>query len=218
MSNDTLIIRKEIENLKAKEFCKEFEKGNRPRFIFGRNEFAESIIKEIKIEGVIDDFTQEKEYLGVPIIPINQVPDNALVVVVVVIGKPLVAEKRVSQFQFEHLDYYSFYKYSNLSLQNIVFWDGMIEDIETNFDKYQNIYHLLKDDISKNQFYNIINFRMSYDINFMRGFSAIEHLQYFEDFLNLGDDEVFIDIGGYDGFTSEEFIKRCPDYKSVHIF
>ena len=45
MSNDTLIIRKEIENLKAKEFCKEFEKGNRPRFIFGRNEFAESLIK-----------------------------------------------------------------------------------------------------------------------------------------------------------------------------
>ena len=217
MSNNILIIRKEIQNLKAKEFCKEFEKGNRPRFIFGRNEFAESLIKEIKIEGVIDDFTQEKEYLGVPIIPINQVPDNALVVVVV-IGKPLIAEKRVSQFQFEHLDYYSFYKYSNLLLQNIVFWDGMIEDIKTNFDKYQNIYSLLKENISKNQFYNIINFRMSYDINFMRGFSPIEHLQYFEDFLNLKNDEVFIDVGGYDGFTSEEFINRCPNYKSVHIF
>lgn len=217
MTNDTLTIRKQIQNLKAMEFCKEFAKGERPRFIFGRNELTESIIKEVNIDGVIDDFAQEKDYLGLPIVPINEVPNNALVVVVVV-GKPLVAEKRVSQFQFEHIDYYSFYKYSNLSINNIMFWNGMIEDIEINFDKYQNIYTLLNDDISKNQFYNIINFRMSHDINFMRGFSPIEHLQYFEDFLDLKDNEVFIDIGGYDGFTSEEFIKRCPAYKSVYIF
>ena len=218
MSNDTLIIRKEIENLKAKEFCKEFEKGNRPRFIFGRNEFAESVINEIKIDGIIDDFTEDKEYFEIPIISINKVPNNALVLNVVILGKPILAEKRVSQFQFQYLDYYSFYKYSSLNIKNVKYWDGMIDDIKTNFDKYQNIYTLLKDDISKNQFYNIIKFRMSYDINFMRGFSAIEHLQYFEDFLNLGDNEVFIDIGGYDGFTSEEFINRCPNYKSVHIF
>lgn len=215
--NKLLILREITENKKAIYFCKEFDKGDRPRFIFGRNEFAKSIIENIAINGVIDDFTQEKEYCGVPIVSIDKVPNNALVVVVVV-GKPLLAEKRVSAFQFEHIDYYSFYKYSNLNLINITFWDGMIEDIKVNFDKYEYIYSLLKDDISKNQFYNIINFRNSYDLDYMRGFSPIEHLQYFEDFLNLQNDEVFVDIGGYDGFTSEEFIKRCPTYSSVHIF
>ena len=87
-----------------------------------------------------------------------------------------------------------------------------------NYDKYNYIYHILEDSTSKNQFYNIVNFRVSYDLNFMRGFSNIEYLQYFEDFLNLGDDEVFIDIGGYDGFTSEEFAKKYPGYRSIHVF
>lgn len=218
MTNE-LIIREELENQKALKFCAEFLAGKKQRYIFGRNELARSIMDSIQIDGIIDDFTVEQEFFGVPIVPIEQVPNSALVVVVVVVvGKPFVAEKRVSQFQFESLDYFSFYKYSKMPIKNIMFWDGMIEDIKTNFKKYEVIYKLLKDDISKNQFYNIINFRMSYDISFMRGFSPIEHLQYFEDFLNLQDNEVFIDVGGYDGFTSEEFIKRCTNYKSVHIF
>lgn len=214
---DGLIIRDTAENLKTLNFCQKFIEKETKRYIFGRNERAENIINQIKIDGIIDDFTSENQFCGIPIIKLENVPNNSLVISTS-IGKPLTVEKRISQFQFEQLDYYSFYKYSNLKLEQVTYWDGMIEDIKTNFNKYQNIYSLLNDDISKNQFYNIINFRISYDINFMRGFSTIEHLQYFEDFLNLGDNEVFIDIGGYDGFTSEEFIKRYPKYKSIHIF
>jgi FkbM family methyltransferase len=27
-----------------------------------------------------------------------------------------------------------------------------------------------------------------------------------------------LDVGGYDGYTSEEFIKKCPNYKKIYIF
>ncbi|MBL4636969.1 MAG: FkbM family methyltransferase, partial [Kofleriaceae bacterium] len=30
--------------------------------------------------------------------------------------------------------------------------------------------------------------------------------------------EVFVDIGGFDGSTSIEFIRRCPDYAGVYLF
>ena len=31
-------------------------------------------------------------------------------------------------------------------------------------------------------------------------------------------DEIFVDVGCFDGFTTIEFIKRCPDYKAIHVF
>jgi len=206
------------ENEQAKIFCHEFQNSNKPKYIFGRNEWAESIATFINIDGFIDDFTNEKKYLGKPIIPINEIPQDALVVVIV-IGKPLIAEKRVKQFQFNSIDYYSFYKYSRLPIRKVMFWDGMITDITDNFLKYQWIYNLLHDDISKNQFYNIINFRLSYNLDYMRGFNDMEDKQYFEDFLNLAiKGESFVDVGAYDGYTTEEFIKISPKFKKVFLF
>ncbi len=158
-------------------------------------------------------------YFNKPIVDISDIPDEALVVMVVPIGRPLIAEKKVKQHQFKSLDYYSFYKYSELDIKHLPFWDGFNEDFKIHYDKYNKIYNLLSDKISKNQFYNIINFRLSYDINYMRGFSYIADKQYFEDFLMLKKNgETFVDIGAYDGYTSEEFIRHCPDYKSVYLF
>ena len=204
-------------NEKAQIFCQEFINSKRPKYVFGRNEWANSIAREIDVDGFIDDFTQDVNYLNKPIISIENVPTNALVVVV--IGKPLIAEKRVKQFQFDSIDYYSFFKYSGLAIKQVMFWDGMIADITNNLLKYEWIYSLLYDATSKNQFYNILNFRLSYDLDYMRGFKAIEDKQYFEDFLELDTEgESFVDVGAYDGYTTEEFIKISPDFKKVFLF
>jgi len=213
-----LMIRPAIENNKAKNFCHEFIHSNAPKWIFGRNAWADSIANLVDINGFIDDFTDDKEYLGKPIIPIEEIPDDALVVSVIT-GKPFIAEKRLSQFRFRFIDYFSFYKYSGLPLKQIMFWEGMIEDIHTNRTKYEWVYKMLQDDVSKNQFYNILNFRNTYDLDYMRGFEDKEKLQYFEPFLHLKEDgESFVDIGGFDGYTTEEFIKRCPGYDEVFFF
>lgn len=110
-----LKINKNYKNEKAIEFCNEFIHSKRPKYIFGRNELAKSIANVIEIDGFIDDFTNDKYFLGKPIVKIEDVPSEALVVVVV-IGKPLIAEKRVAKFQFDFIDYFSFYKYSGLKI------------------------------------------------------------------------------------------------------
>jgi FkbM family methyltransferase len=52
----------------------------------------------------------------------------------------------------------------------------------------------------------------------MDGFEDIQYRQYFEDFLNLqAQDEVFVDVGGFDGYTSMEFIKRCPNFNKIYF-
>ena len=213
-----LNIVEEKDNEKAIKFCDEFMYSDKPKYIFGRNAFAESIANAVDIDGFIDDFTTDKNYLGKPIVKIQGVPKNALVVATL-IGKPLLAEKRIKQFDLNYLDYFSFYKYSSLNLKQVMFWEGFIDDFKVNRDKYEEIYSLLVDKISKEQFEKIINFRLSYNLDFMKDFKDIEKLQYFEDFLPLvKTGESFVDIGGFDGYTSEEFIKRCPNYKSVYFF
>lgn len=217
--NKELVLRKLILDNRAIDFCNLFEKSNLPKYILGRNKYTLSIIKNIKIDGVIDDFTSDTIFENIPITKIENIPNNALVIISS-LCKPFTAEKRVSKFQFCFLDYYSFFKHSSLpNLKGVEFWEGVDEDLKSNKDKYNNIYKLLSDNESRNQYYNLLNFKKSYNLKYMRGFKDLENLQYFEEFLNLNKKgEVFIDVGGYDGYTSEEFIKKCPEYSEVHIF
>ena len=215
-----LVIEKIKQNHYAVDFCKEFVSCNdKPKFIFGRNEYAESISKFVIVDGYIDEFTEDTIYLGKPIVKLDQVPKNALVVSAVLIVKPLIAEKKLNLYKITHLDYFSFYKYSGLNLKPIMFWDNFQEDFKLNFSKFQYIYDKLADEQSKDIYYRIINFRNSYDLDFMRIFSDNGHNAYFEPFLKLKEkNESFVDVGGFDGFTTSEFIKRCPLYDDIYFF
>jgi|AntAceMinimDraft_15_1070371.scaffolds.fasta_scaffold05233_10 FkbM family methyltransferase len=212
-----LKIEKVIENKYAEQFYNKFVNSNKLKFILGINERSKNIAENFHIDGFIDDYTSEKEVDGKKIYTTEYVPDDALVLVTSVI-RPLTAEKRARQFQFQSLDYFSFCVQAEKTLEAINYWDGFEDDFKMNKTSYEWVYEQLADPISRNQFYNIINFRVSYDLYFMRGFEDKESEQYFEDFLNLSKGEVFVDIGVYDGYTSEQFIEHCPEYKAVYLF
>ncbi len=217
MIND-LIIREDFNNEFARSFVQKFENTDCKKYIFGRNEFAESLIDNFEINGVVDNFTKDKEFKGIPIIKLSEIPANSLVVVVVVVGKPIIAEKIVSQYQFDFLDYYLFLKYARTSLKEMHFISGSKEDISNNFDEYSKVYGALADEISKNQLYNILNFRYSFNLRFMRGFDFIVEKQYFEDFIHFEKNEVFVDAGAFDGTTTLDFIANANEWSEIHIF
>lgn len=219
MTDNELVIRNVDSDNYAISFCKDFVCSKKPKYIFGINNYTLSIMSIIKINGIIDEYTQEKSFNLTPIVSLDAIPSNSLVISVVVAGKPLIVEKKLAEYQFEYLDYFSFVRYSNLKLKNIEFWDGAAEDIKINFNKYNSVYKMLADSKSKDQFYNLLNFRASHNLKYMRGFENLLMSQYFEDFLDLKiSDEVFIDVGAYDGCTSKEFAKRFPKYKEIHLF
>lgn len=214
-----LRIREAVNNLRAERFCDQFVNGARPKYVYGRSEYGRSIADAVEIDGFIDDFTAETDWVGKPIVPAVDVPDDALVVIAVVICSPLVAEKKARQFQFESLDYYSFFRHAGLDLKPIEFWGGFEADFSENRSKYDWAYGLMSDKASRDQFYNLVNFRLSFDLDYMRGFSVLPQQQYFEEFVGLREEgESFVDIGGFDGFTSEEFRKRCPRCRRIHFF
>lgn len=201
-----------------KRLCDEFIHSERPKYILGRNERANVVGSLVNVNGYIDDFTKEVSYQGRPILKTKNIPSDALILITSICN-PFSAQKVISRCGLESIDYFSFLKYSNLSIPDNEFQPDFATEFENKKQKYAQIYERLYDEESRKQFEKILNFRLSLDLNFMDGFTNNEKNQYFEDFLDLKrDSEIFIDVGGFDGYTTQEFIKRCPNYKKVYIF
>lgn len=215
----SLIIEPERVNHKAIEFCEKFLKGGMPRYVLGCNSWAHSIAKIVDIDGFIDDVVQENLFCNKPVIRSTEVPVHSFVVSAVVLGRPLTAMARISEYGFTGLDYFAFRKYSGLALDDVMVLRDFESDFKANRNRYEWLFERLEDAESRRILDRLINFRLSKDLHFMDGFVDAQDRQYFEAFLELQEaDESFLDVGCYDGFTSLEFIKRCPNYRSIHVF
>ncbi|MGB4268088.1 MAG: FkbM family methyltransferase [Spirochaetota bacterium] len=218
MNDFLLYINAKTEDKKKKLLSHEFVYSNRPKYIMGRNEFALSLAKNIKIDGFIDDFTALDSWEGKPIIPIDEVPKHAIVAIAVVYGRPLTAVRRIEHYNLDYIDYFSLLKYTDINLLPLQFIEGFEKDFKIYTIEYQNIYEKLADEESKQQFINLINFRLTYDLIYMKDFKNIQEYQYIEPFIILNAGYVFVDIGGYDGTTTEMLIQKYPNYKSIYFF
>ncbi|NBF09327.1 FkbM family methyltransferase [Pseudomonas sp. Fl4BN1] len=203
----------------ARAFCFDFYNSTTSKkYVLGRNIYTDSLLTEVNLDGIIDDYTTDVEYLGCPIVKLVDIPKDSLVLNVAG-GRPLSAKRRLDESNLRNLDYFTFYRYSGASLPSMRFNEGFKEEFIENINNYEWIYKLLCDEESKDSFKKLVSFRFDYDIKHLEGFSWREDLQYFEEFLKLQEKgEVFIDVGGFNGYTSLEFIKRCPNYKSIHVF
>lgn len=203
----------------ARRFSSEFSRsGGRPKFVFGCNVYAHDIVKHVSISGFIDEFSDRTAFLDKPIVRLDDVPRDAMVLVASG-GRPLSAMARVNESGLDHLDYFAFFRWSGLPLREVVFNEGFADDYRRNAGMYERTFERLKDEASRTIFTALVNFRLTYDVAFLREFTSNESEQYFEDFLSLRPSgETFVDVGCFDGHTSLEFMRRCPGYVSLHAF
>jgi FkbM family methyltransferase len=82
---------------------------------------------------------------------------------------------------------------------------------------WQHILDALGDPRSQRTLADLLQFRVTADPAYMRGYEVRTEHQYFEDFMEYGD-EIFVDAGGFDGDTSESFAQRHPDYRKIMLF
>lgn len=202
-----------------RRLCAEFvAKGGRPKYILGRNIYADCVAGLVDVDGFIDDYATIPEYRGKPVRRLGDVPAGALVLNAAG-GRPLSARRRLDDAGLDNVDYFTLYRFSGLPLVEMRFNEGFAAEFAANRASYDWIHDRFHDDESRRIFAKLVAFRADYDIRHLDGFSWREDVQYFEDFLALRPDgESFVDVGGYNGFTSLEFIKRCPSYRSIDIF
>lgn len=202
----------------ADRFVEDWRGGQYPRYIFGTNRLAGNLAGEVEVDGFINTVAALDEFRGKPVLhSLNEISEDALVIHCVVSWKANRVEPMLSRRRFRFLDVPRFAMGAGLKT-DIFHFSGWAEDIRANPGKYAEVYERLSDEESRNTFHNLVNYKLSADWRYLRGFEDRQDGQYFEDFLKLPNGAVFADVGGYHGETSLEFIKRYPDYGRIHFF
>jgi FkbM family methyltransferase len=204
---------------KARSFWRAFTSDtSRPKFVFGCNVYSESISQHAAVDGFIDDFSKKPSFCDRPIVKSADIPKNALVLAASG-GRPLTVRRMLDKLGVEQLDYFAVRKWADTDLKDVVFNEGYTEEFKANEAKFQWIHDRLADDVSRDIFRRLVSFRLTYDLDVLEGFTDRQKEQYFEPFLKLKPDgETFLDVGCFDGFTSLEFMKHCPNYRAIHAF
>lgn len=207
-------------NIKDKELTNLFLSSNNiKKYILGINKYTRSIIKYIKIDGIIDDFTRVQSSRKKSILKLENINKSDSIILCAVTGSPLEVHNRLNSMGYRNINYLAFYKYSSLDILKPPFICDFENDFLLNKDRYNYTYNLLSDKKSQMIFNKIINFKITFDFKFMKGFVNNHKDQYFDKDIikNKISNIVFFDGGGYIGDTSLEVIKNYPDFKKIYL-
>ena len=203
----------------VREFVDAFEKSDTKKYIMGRNDFASCIMETIDVDGVIDDFTEDKFWNEKRIYRCNEVEKDALVLVSASVRILSAVKNLIKNGINNFLDCYAFEKNCSRKYKRALFLthnDGFDLEIQERKNYFEFVSSLFEDELSRNIFWKLVNFRKTYDIGYLCGFTNDPKGQYFD--FDLSHIDVFLDVGGYCGETTIEFIKKCPSYKKVYFF
>jgi FkbM family methyltransferase len=190
-----------------------------PVYVLGRNKYAQRVSRAVAVAAYIDDTTEEKLYLGRPVIRMAELPRDCVVVSCVVNARPLTALDRLQAAGVRQvIDYCTLSRLGPGVFAPVDYSAGASEDIRENLDRYQWLFDRLADDTSREHLAKVLRFRLTMDLEQMRGFSLAVDRQYFEEFLTFRAGDVFVDGGGYDGDTSARFVARNNAYKRIYYF
>lgn len=206
---------------KHQEFVRDFLNPSckKKKYIMGmsRDGYALDVCNLADIDGFIDDFSNVNSYAKKPVFKSEQLEKDCMVLVCSTV-RTVSAVNTLKSKGFDNiLDYPSFFLHAQHSALRLRIFDDFARAFELHRDKFEWIFDLLRDTKSKEIFNTLVKYRVTGDLSLMSDFSYTPNEQYFPDFIKL-DKEVFMDIGGYDGQTSLQFIKRCPNYNSVYLF
>lgn len=193
--------------------------SKRPCFVVGRNEQAAGLIARFRIDGLVDDFAEAGAlWNALPAVSVASLPADAVVVNCSTSISPVAVEQRLSGAGVRSI----------VSIHELIQaaggaipWPDFVREQREDWRRFQNewceLFASLDDDESKQTLFDVLRYRLTADTRFMQGYAVRLKDQYFEPFLALRS-EVFVDAGGFDGDTTEEFCRRYPDYRKVLLF
>lgn len=186
-------------------------------YAFGRNEQTELLLKHVSLNGIIDDYYEQEQWHGVPVYKSTELSGTPLIINCVLSISPTKVWQRINQLTNKGLSYYNFHRFDHARFPLPEVLEQRKQDLLKHTDRWQNIWQSLDDDASKELLNNYICFSSTADYRFYKTYQTALSDQYFDPFMAY-QGEIFVDAGGYIGDTSQEFIKRVPDYKRIYLF
>jgi len=193
--------------------------SKRPCFVVGRNAQALDLIGRLPLDGLLDDFAEPgSSWRSLPTISTAELPADSIVVNCSTSISPILVEQKIRAA-------------GNIALVSIheliyaaagaIEQPGFVQDQRQDWRLFEpewaDLFASLQDEPSRQTLLDVVRYRLTANARIMQNYAVHMQDQYFEPFLNLGSD-VFVDAGGFDGDTTEEFCSRYPDYRQVHLF
>lgn len=191
----------------------------KPRYAIGKNTETLAVHALTPLDGVIDDYCNPGElWRGIPLLRTAEARKDARVVNCSTSIRPLATLDHLRAAGFEAIaGIGDVIRSADGALEWPEFVQSQRREIDEHLDELQFIHDTLADEESRRTLRDVIRFRLTADPECMRGYSVRLAEQYFEDFMEYGN-EVFVDAGGFDGDTAEAFATRYPDYRKIMLF
>lgn len=195
------------------QYLKETEK---PIVLYGMGNGADKIIKvleekEIEFKGVFasDGFVRNKTFHGFQISSLLQLEEKfGEMIVLLCFGstRPEVLQNihRISA------------KHELFAPDVPVIGKGLFTRayVEENREKFEFIYNSLADDFSRKTFENTVKYKITGKLDYLFECETAADEPY-ESFFNLNNNEIFLDLGAYNGDTVADFISRVKTYNKI---
>lgn len=198
-----------IENIHEKNVWDSLKETSLPIVIYGMGNGADMIIERLEKIGVefadvfaSDEFVRGHFFHGKKVLKYSEVgekyDDFVIVMAFAVHDEKMLA--KIRELSKKHTLYFP---------DVPVVGDGTFsrEYIEEHDSEFDRAYSLLSDEKSKEAFIDILNFKVSGRTEYLFKCEMEKHKIYSE-YLRPTDDEIFMDLGAYDGDTVREFLSE----------
>lgn len=200
------MIEKLKENKSVWQYLKE---TNKPIFMYGMGDGALKIMNvfdryNIKIQGIFasDDFQRGHSFMGFPILKLSQIEkeydDFIIILAFGAYREPLLS------YLYELSEKYEFYAPDvPVSIVDDVIFDlDYVKRYENDFDR---VYNLLSDEKSKQVLIDILNFKISGNVKYLKACQT-DLSEIYDNLIILDDNEDYVDLGAYNGDTIVQFL------------
>lgn len=205
---DKLNVTPLIENLKN---------THKPILLYGMGNGADMIIKVLESYGISyedtfasDGFVRGHSFHGKRVLSFSEAKEKYGDFVIIVTFA--VHDDKTMNFIAELSDNFELYA------PTVSVVDGgpfTFEFFMENEDNFQKAYDMLCDEKSKEDYLNILRFKLSGDVKYLLKAHS-EKMKLYEDVLPLTNDESIVDLGAYDGDTIREFLTVTDGkYKNI---
>ena len=196
--------------------------------VFGAQRLGQLVLESLRRQGIwiqafIDnDLKKQGTSLdSIPVQALSQIADKELPVVIATTKYSNSIARQLEEQGFKYILPYSVMSLVDPDLYpDEIPYVGIQEDFAHNIAEYVSLFLCLADDKSRRVLDGLLNYRLDYDTR--KAFAIADEYtrQYFDaELIKFSGDDVFIDLGGYDGDTVEKFIIYSGGkYRKIYMF
>ncbi len=210
-------MKKLLNILSVSPLWQQLQNTNKPILLYGMGNGADMIIKVLDSFGITyqdtfasDGFVRGHSFHGKRVLSFTEVKEKYGDFVIIVTFA--VHDDKTMNFISDLSDKFELYAPTVSVVDGSPFTLEFFKENEENFRK---AYEMLSDEKSKEDYLNILRFKLSGDVKYLLKAHS-EKMKLYKDVLPLSDNESIIDLGAYDGDTIREFLTVTEGkYKSI---